>query len=75
MIGEVDKMLSSRISKFIAIFGSVILIGSQAMAKTDLEKDIEAGAQTMTQSEMFELFENKTITATDLMIPKPLVWS
>ncbi|MDC3294213.1 DUF995 domain-containing protein [Alphaproteobacteria bacterium] len=55
-------MLSSRISKFIAIFGSVVLIGSQAMAKTDLEKDIEAGAQTMTQSEMFELFENNTIT-------------
>ena len=40
--------MNSRILKIIAIFGSVILMGSQAMAKTDLEKDIEAGAQTMT---------------------------
>ena len=54
--------MKSRIFKIIAIFSSVILMGSQAMAKTDLEKDIEAGAQTMTQSEMFKLFENNTIT-------------
>ncbi|OUU31046.1 MAG: hypothetical protein CBB97_00575 [Candidatus Endolissoclinum sp. TMED37] len=54
--------MKSRIFKIIAIFSSVILMGSHAMAKTDLEKDIEAGAQTMTQSEMFKLFENNTIT-------------
>lgn len=54
--------MNSRFFKIIAIFSSVILTGSQAMAKTDLEKDIEAGAQTLTQSEMFELFENNTIT-------------
>ena len=54
--------MNSYLCKIIAIFGSIILLGSQAMAKSDLEKDIEAGAQTMTQSEMFELFENNTIT-------------
>ena len=55
--------MNSRIFKIIAIFSSVVLMGSQAMAKTDLEKDIEAGAQTMPQGEMVELFENNTITA------------
>ena len=55
--------MKNRVFKIIAIFGSVILMGSQAMAKTDLEKDIEAGAQTMTQSEMLKFFENNTITA------------
>ena len=58
----VYQVMNSHIFKIIAIFSSVILMGSQAMAKTDLEKDIEAGAQTMTQSEMLELFENNTIT-------------